>query len=575
MGSVTVVVGAGPVVAVRSAGMAVSVTVLSAAVVVLCVLPFAFANPNAATVQRLPAWYVLVVAVAAAVSVAGAWAARSHSSRASAALALAGVAAVLPLWASQEWLPDSLRGATLATRPLAVAAIAATALLWPARGEPRADRLVIVIAGIAVIAAGVHVLAYDPFADPGCAQTCANLSPLLGELVGTRATMAITTAAIVSIAVIGGVAVAATLRSRSYWLVSGAVLAALMALGGLAVVRWLTFETITPSAVRLPLEPLAVAAVGAAVCLLHLRVLRTRAAVDRVVAGLSAVSVRRGAVVDVQFAVPGEERWLDPAGAAVVDPPEPDRTVVLTDGDEPTVRLVVARTVDPAEILAGLSPVTRLALHNAQLSTVARARLAEVRASQRRVVAASDGERRRIERDLHDGAQQRLVGVGLQLRIARADADQDTRSRIERVENKVGDALSQLRRLAHGVFPSVLADEGLEQALVELVAESDVPAELTMQVTDALTTEVAMAAYATVAAAVGSVVQPSVATRCRIAVRQVAESLIVRVETESATIRTPDLTTVGDRVGAVGGEVTWSDPEAGGYVVTAVIPCES
>jgi signal transduction histidine kinase len=428
---------------------------------------------------------------------------------------------------------------------------------------------------IAVVAVGVHVLAYDPFADPGCTQTCADVTPLLGELVGTRAAMAITTAAIVAIAVIGGLAVAATLRTRTSRLVSGAAVAALTALAGLAVVRWLTFESIEPSTVRLPLEPLAVAAVGASVCLLHLRVLRTRAAVDRLVSGLSTESVLRGAVVEVQFAVPGEDRWLDPAGGAVVDPPEPARTVVLTDGSEPTVRLILARTADPAEILAGLSPVSRLALRNAQLSTVAQARLAEVRASQRRIVAASDSERRRIERDLHDGAQQRLVAVGLQLRIARADADQKARDGIEKVEFQVGDALSQLRRLAHGIFPGLLADEGLEQALEELVAASDVPAELTTRLIDALAPEVAMAAYATVAAALGSVVEPTAATRCRIEVRQVAESLIVRVQTESATIRTPDLTAVGDRVGAVGGQLTWSGPEAGGYVVTAVIPCES
>ena len=123
----------------------------------------------------------------------------------------------------------------------------------------------------------------------------------------------------------------------------------------------------------------------------------------------------------------------------------------------------------------------------------------------------------------------------------------------------------------------MLADEGLEQALDELVAASDVPAELTMRFTGALAPEVAMAAYVTVAAAVGIVVKPSAATRCRIEVRQAAESLIVSVQMESATIRTPDLTAVSDRVGAVGGQLTWSGPETetGNCVVTAVIPCES
>ena len=325
----------------------------------------------------------------------------------------------------------------------------------------------IVIAGIAVVAVGVHVVAYDPFADPGCTQTCADLTPILGDLIGTRAAMTITTAAIIAIAVIGGLAVAATLRIRSSRLVGGAALGALAAVGSLAVVRRLTFEDITPSTIRLPLEPLAVAAVGAAVCLLHLRVLRTRAAVDKVVTGLSTESVLRGAVVDVQFAVPGENRWLDPAGGAVVEPPEPGRAVVLTDGSEPAVRLIVGRTVDPAADPRGSVPG-----HPAG-------------ASQRTVVNGRSGAAcggtglpapgrrhlgRRASPDRAGPARRRSAAAGRRRSpVAHRPGRRrpGARARIEKAEHKVGDALSQLRRLAHGIFPAMLADEGLEQALTE------------------------------------------------------------------------------------------------------------
>ncbi len=90
---------------------------------------------------------------------------------------------------------------------------------------------------------------------------------------------------------------------------------------------------------------------------------------------------------------------------------------------------MLARPADKGEVLAGLTPATRWALRNAQLAAVARARLAEVQASQRRIVAASDAERRRIERDLHDGAQQRLVSVAFHLRVALAGADPATAMR--------------------------------------------------------------------------------------------------------------------------------------------------
>jgi signal transduction histidine kinase len=245
------------------------------------------------------------------------------------------------------------------------------------------------------------------------------------------------------------------------------------------------------------------------------------------------------------------------------------------------------------EVAAGLSPATRLALRNAQLSAVALARQVQVRASRRRVVSASDAERRRIERDLHDGAQQRLIGAALQLRVAstelhaagspdgidavgnKAATDRDAvAARIARAEGKVLDSLARLRRLAHGLFPGVLEDEGLGAALEELVMASDVPTTLDVRVDRELPLETATAAYATVAAMLGSVSAPTTTTHCAIAVQLEDGELTARATLEpgGAVVRRADLTALEDRIGAGGGELAVSED---GRQIEAVMPCES
>jgi signal transduction histidine kinase len=241
------------------------------------------------------------------------------------------------------------------------------------------------------------------------------------------------------------------------------------------------------------------------------------------------------------------------------------------------LRLLVARGTDQSDLLAALTPATRLALQNAQLSAVAKARLADVQASQRRVVAMSDSERRRIERDLHDGAQQRLVSVAFHLKVALASADPSTSLRLAAAESRIRDALGQLRRLTHGIFPSVLADEGLASALDELIAASDVPTTLDVRTRDDVGMETAMAAYATVAAVLNSVEHPGPDTRAVILVDRDGDALTVTVEVEGAvgTVVAADLVDVADRVGALGGRFTTAETATGAAVVTAVIPCGS
>jgi signal transduction histidine kinase len=360
-------------------------------------------------------------------------------------------------------------------------------------------------------------------------------------------------------------------------LIVGAVMVALCLQMVSSALRLASWGDSTAAGLLLLLPAVSVALVAIAVCVVVSRSLRVRIAVDRLAARLSGPVAALSGVQGVLFAVPGEARWVDVAGRDATDLPAQGRYVVLSDESGPVLRLLVARGTDEGDVLATLTPATRLALQNAQLAAVAKARLVDVQASQRRVVAASDSERRRIERDLHDGAQQRLVSVAFHLKVALAGADPSTSLRLAAAESRVRVALGQLRRLAHGIFPSVLAEEGLASALDELVAASDVPTTLDVRTRDDVGMETAMAAYATVAAVLDSVEHPGPNTRAVILVDRDGDTLTVSVEVEGAvgTIAAADLVDVADRVGALGGRFTTAETATGTTVATAVIPCGS
>ena len=322
----------------------------------------------------------------------------------------------------------------------------------------------------------------------------------------------------------------------------------------------------------------AIGLLGAAVIVAVIRVRRTRNAVDRLVARLAEPeSVLRDlgdAIRDLHFAVPGDGGGSTRrAGCRRTSPV--GRCVELADEAGPVLRLFLAGGDDSVDSLAELTPATRLALRNAQLAAVGKARLADVQASRRRVVATSDAERQRIERDLHDGAQQRLVSAAFYLSVARPRLSSDG-DLLARAEAAVNTALTNLRAISHGIFPSALATEGLGWALEDLVGVSDVPATLRLHdVADGVPAEIAMAAYATVAAAIEAA-HTSEAREARISVDRRDGMLTVVIESDVSTLAAdqPSFAEVTDRVGAVGGEFTVSMPD-GVVRVRAELPCAS
>jgi signal transduction histidine kinase len=233
--------------------------------------------------------------------------------------------------------------------------------------------------------------------------------------------------------------------------------------------------------------------------------------------------------------------------------------------------LVLAGGADEGDVLEALTPASRLALRNAQLSALAMARLSEVRESQRRVVAATDAERRRIERDLHDAAQQQLIGVSFQLSIARSRAGSAGAS-LDHADGRVRDALGRLRELAHGVFPRVLVEDGLEAAVEDLISNSPHPVSLEARIDGEIDPEAAMAAYATVAATLRHASDGAVGRRrTDVTLEHVGHTLVVTSEITGVEAEGPDLNEVADRVAAAGGRLTISTgPDA--VTISAVIP---
>jgi signal transduction histidine kinase len=551
--------------------------VVTTLLALVTVLEAANANPATSVERGLATWLVALGLAGVASITAAAWLVWAQHPHASIGLAVATTGLLLPLWAGWSWLPVGVRGGVSAAGPLAIAGAAQVAVRWPP--DTRQSRNLAAVYLLAVVGAAVHLAGYDPFEDPGCARTCADVRPIADDVISTRSAVMTTCVLTVTAATVAAFSVWRTRPRGVPRRIMVGVLTALAALGTESALRWARWHDPPPVDLFVVLLASAAVALGGAVCTVAVRRLRSRMAVDRLVRRLSepekVLHDLRGAIRAVDFAVPGAERWIDPAGRDVDDGSRKGGTVVVSDASGPVLRLVLAAGRDADDALAGLTPADRLALRNAQLSAVAKARLADVQASRRRIVATSDAERRRIERDLHDGAQQRLVVAAFHLSLARSRLPEDS-APLSRAEATVRDALTSLRQLTHGLFPSVLATEGLRAALEELVKMADATTMLEVRGCHAVDAEAAMAAYATVATALDQAARSPIPISAHVSVIQDEGTLDVRVEMQGigTGMDVSDFTDVADRIGAIGGHFSLSSND-GRTVVTAVLPCAS
>jgi signal transduction histidine kinase len=264
------------------------------------------------------------------------------------------------------------------------------------------------------------------------------------------------------------------------------------------------------------------------------------------------------------------QRYVDAEGRAVAaDEPPPGRvaTPIVRGGRELALVVHDATSLGAAELEREIGAAARLAIENESLGAQVRARLHELRASRERIVRTGDAARRRLERDLHDGAQQRLLAVTYDLRVARAAAERaELRALLDLAGREAQEALEQLRDLAHGIYPAILAEAGLGPALATLADTAPVAVELDDVVAERLPAAVETAAYLVVAEAVDHCAAAG-ASYARVSARREGGTLAVEVEHDGAPVAARRFA-VADRLGALGGQFT-SDPGR----VRAAIPC--
>ena len=275
--------------------------------------------------------------------------------------------------------------------------------------------------------------------------------------------------------------------------------------------------------------------------------------------------------------------WADEQGRPVRLPGAAEgRTATLVDRAGAHVAALVhdASLEDEQELLDAVSAVTGIALENGRLQAELRARLQELQGSRLRVIEAGQRERQRLERNLHDGAQQRLVALSLELGVLadRLAADPEARTQVERVRREIATSLEELRDVARGIHPAVLTGHGLAVALESLAAKAPVPLRLEVELDGRPPEPVEVAAYYVACECLANIGRHAQARSAVIEVTLAQGSLVVEVVDDGMggadVERGSGLRGLADRVEALGGRLRVWSPRDGGTRVRAELPCE-
>jgi signal transduction histidine kinase len=283
--------------------------------------------------------------------------------------------------------------------------------------------------------------------------------------------------------------------------------------------------------------------------------------------------------LQLAFWLPHEERYVDPDGNPATVGVQPGRAVTILEHDGNRVAALVhdASLLDDPGLIEAVGAAAGLALENVRLQAELRAQLVEVRASRARIVEAGDAERRRLERDLHDGAQQRLLGIRLALQLAkgRLKTGGEVEELLDEADAEVVGALAELRTLARGLHPAILTEDGLAAALAVLARRAPVPVELSV-CTERLSSVVEATAYFVSAEALANVAKHAHASRVTLRVTRENGQVVVNVRDDGvggADCAGAGLRGLRDRVETLDGQLTVDSPIGAGTRVLAAIPC--
>ena len=279
--------------------------------------------------------------------------------------------------------------------------------------------------------------------------------------------------------------------------------------------------------------------------------------------------------------LPSFQTYVDVNGRPVRLPDDGTRTATVIDRNGENVAALVHDPVldDEHQLLEAVGAAAGMSLENARLHAELRARVEELRGSRARVIEAGQKERQRLERDLHDGAQQRLIALSLRLSLLdrRLAAEPEARKELAAARREVALSLEELRAVARGIHPAVLSGHGLAVAVESLAARAPLRVRLALDVVGRLPERIEVAAYYVVSESLANIAKHAQAREARVALEQQPGRLVVEVVDDGVggadTERGSGLRGLADRVEALGGRLRVWTPLGGGTRVRAEIPC--
>jgi signal transduction histidine kinase len=520
----------------------------------------------------------LTIAAGVALGAAGLALALSGSARVGASTLAAAFAWFAPTWVGWEQGPLLVRSLAMMVAGFVAPLLIHSVLAYPTGRAPTplTRAVVATVYGEAAVVAGLLAVFRDPYYDQYCWANCT------GNSLVVRSVPELARGVVMADQLfwVGAAAVVATL---CFWRVTTASPPARRALLPVSLPAVLLMLAVAGHAawhLRRPLEDPAHAGfeslfVGLSAACLALAAgliwgtTRTRLqhrAVSRIASDLgdaprpgSLQAALGRAVGDpalrIAYWLPGRGTYVDASGQPVAVPvAAPGRALTtLVRADERVA--VVSHAAGAPQVESAMGAAFRLALDNERLQAVALAHLEELRASRARIVETGDLERRRLERDLHDGAQQRLLAASYEIRQAAAGAEAlgktQTAAALSGALEDTLTALDDLRRLAHGLFPAILGEAGLEMALTSLADTSPVIVDTDQVTPGRFPAAVELAAYLLVVEAVDDAISRQAS---RVSVRAERHGGLLRVVVEDdGTGPLADLVRSADRIGAVGG----------------------
>jgi signal transduction histidine kinase len=284
--------------------------------------------------------------------------------------------------------------------------------------------------------------------------------------------------------------------------------------------------------------------------------------------------------LSIAYWLPDRETFVDESGRPVTLPaPGSGRAWTAVERDGRRVAAIVhdAELDTGPELVNAVAAAAALALDNERLKADLRARVEDLRVSRARIVEAADAARRRLERDLHDGAQQQLVSLALDLRLLRAKLhDAEAADVVDEISEKLSVALAELRELARGIHPAVLSERGLGPAVQGLADRAPVPVMCDIDLRERPSAPVEAAAYFVVAEALTNVAKYAQAGEASVAIRRESDDILVAVDDDGvggATLhKGSGLRGLHDRLAALDGMLTITSPPGGGTHLRARIP---